>query len=172
MEWRRLHAPLPGHRRRGPRAPDKTPRHRRRADCGRTSRPAGLPCSTSRPARADVRRWLRSARAKRARSPRAAACSAARYSKRCWRAPSAHPIQRELPDPGALLEECARLGLESIVCKRKDAPYRSGSRSGWIKVKTPEWKAANRYARSSSRNQRGAKGHNELLIQRFRRAQN
>jgi ATP-dependent DNA ligase len=32
-----------------------------------------------------------------------------------------------------------------IVAKRKDAPYRSGTRSGWIKVKTPEWKAANQY---------------------------
>ena len=44
-----------------------------------------------------------------------------------------------------LLAECARLGLEGIVAKRKDAPYRSGTRSGWIKVKTPEWKAANEY---------------------------
>ena len=49
------------------------------------------------------------------------------------------------PDPKALLAECARLGLEGIVAKRKDSPYRSGTRSGWIKVKTPEWKAANKY---------------------------
>jgi bifunctional non-homologous end joining protein LigD len=49
------------------------------------------------------------------------------------------------PDANILLAECIRLGLEGIVCKRKDAPYRSGSRSGWIKVKTSEWKAANRY---------------------------
>jgi bifunctional non-homologous end joining protein LigD len=48
-------------------------------------------------------------------------------------------------DAGALLAECVRLGLEGIVCKRKDAPYRSGSRSGWVKVKTEQWKAANRY---------------------------
>jgi bifunctional non-homologous end joining protein LigD len=47
------------------------------------------------------------------------------------------------PDADVLLAECARLGLEGIVCKRKDAPYRSGSRSGWIKVKTEQWKAAN-----------------------------
>ena len=39
--------------------------------------------------------------------------------------------------------ECSRRGLEGIVCKRKDAPYPSGTRSGWIKVKTAEWKAAN-----------------------------
>jgi bifunctional non-homologous end joining protein LigD len=49
------------------------------------------------------------------------------------------------PDPKALLVECVRLGLEGIVAKRKDSPYRSGTRSGWIKVKTPEWKAANQY---------------------------
>src|SRR5215470_5993021 len=36
------------------------------------------------------------------------------------------------PDPDTLLAECARRGLEGIVCKRKDSPYRSGSRSGWI----------------------------------------
>jgi len=54
-------------------------------------------------------------------------------------------FSESFPDVGALLAECARLRLEGIVCKRKDAPYRSGSRSGWIKVKTPEWKAANQY---------------------------
>jgi bifunctional non-homologous end joining protein LigD len=49
------------------------------------------------------------------------------------------------PDPIVLLAECIRLGLEGIVCKRKDAPYRSGGRSGWIKVKTEQWKSANRF---------------------------
>ena len=48
-------------------------------------------------------------------------------------------------DAVALLAKCRHFGLEGIVAKRKDAPYRSGTRSGWIKVKTPEWKAANRY---------------------------
>jgi bifunctional non-homologous end joining protein LigD len=48
-------------------------------------------------------------------------------------------------DANVLMAECARLGLEGIVAKRRDAPYRSGTRSGWIKVKTPEWKAANQY---------------------------
>jgi ATP-dependent DNA ligase len=42
-----------------------------------------------------------------------------------------------------LLAECARLDLEGIVAKRRDSPYRFDTRSGWIKVKTPEWKAAN-----------------------------
>jgi ATP-dependent DNA ligase len=49
------------------------------------------------------------------------------------------------PDANALLAECARPGLEGIVAKRRDAPYRSGTRSGWIKVKTSEWKVANQW---------------------------
>ena len=49
------------------------------------------------------------------------------------------------PDAGLLLAECARLGLEGIVARRRDASYRSGPRCGWVKVKTSEWKEANRY---------------------------
>jgi len=49
------------------------------------------------------------------------------------------------PDAGVLLQKCVRLGLEGIVCKRKDSAYRSGTRSGWIKVKTATWKTANQY---------------------------
>jgi bifunctional non-homologous end joining protein LigD len=49
------------------------------------------------------------------------------------------------PNADALLAECSRRGLEGIVAKRKDSVYRSGTRSGWIKVKTSEWKAANQY---------------------------
>ena len=32
------------------------------------------------------------------------------------------------PNANDLLAECVRLGLEGIVAKRKDAPYRSGTR--------------------------------------------
>jgi bifunctional non-homologous end joining protein LigD len=49
------------------------------------------------------------------------------------------------PDAGTLLAECARLGLEGIVAKRKDSLYRSGTRSGWIKVKSAQWKSANQW---------------------------
>src|SRR5262249_4570166 len=34
---------------------------------------------------------------------------------------------------------------EGIVCKRKDSAYQSGARSGWVKMKTEQWKAANQY---------------------------
>jgi bifunctional non-homologous end joining protein LigD len=53
-------------------------------------------------------------------------------------------FSESFPDAGALLAECARLGLEGIVCKRRDSVYRSGPRSGWVKVKTERWKLANK----------------------------
>jgi bifunctional non-homologous end joining protein LigD len=55
------------------------------------------------------------------------------------------------PDADALLAECSRRGLEGIVAKRKDAPYRSGPRCGWMKVKTAEWRQRTSTARSFSR---------------------
>jgi ATP-dependent DNA ligase len=35
-------------------------------------------------------------------------------------------------------------GLEGIVSKRRDAPYRSGECRDWRKVKTLVWREANR----------------------------
>ena len=45
-------------------------------------------------------------------------------------------------DPERLLAECEKHGLEGIVSKLKDAPYRSG-KCDWIKVKTKAWREAN-----------------------------
>ncbi len=39
-------------------------------------------------------------------------------------------------DGSAFLAETARLGLEGIVAKQAEAPYRSGRGHGWLKVKT------------------------------------
>ena len=47
-------------------------------------------------------------------------------------------------DGPALLKACAGLGLEGIVSKRRDAPYRAGKRPELIKLKTSEWREANR----------------------------
>ena len=47
-------------------------------------------------------------------------------------------------DPDKLLAACNEQGLEGIVSKKKDAPYTSGNRSGWIKVKCSQWKEANK----------------------------
>jgi ATP-dependent DNA ligase len=35
-------------------------------------------------------------------------------------------------------------GLEGVVSKRRDAPYRSGECRDWRKVKTMAWREANR----------------------------
>jgi bifunctional non-homologous end joining protein LigD len=38
-------------------------------------------------------------------------------------------------DTGTLLAAADAMQLEGIVSKLRDAPYRSGTHSGWIKVK-------------------------------------
>ena len=43
-----------------------------------------------------------------------------------------------------MLRAADRLGLEGIVSKRHDAPYRSGRQSEWIKVKCQTWREANK----------------------------
>jgi bifunctional non-homologous end joining protein LigD len=72
------------------------------------------------------------------------------------------------PDPIVLLAECIRLGLEGIVCKRKDAPYRSGTRCGWVKVKTEQWKAAHRYRAKLFEKTRWGLRHKSDCLQRRR----
>lgn len=52
-------------------------------------------------------------------------------------------LSETFDDPIKLLGAADDLGLEGIVSKRLESPYRSGTRSGWIKVKTAAWSAAN-----------------------------
>ena len=47
-------------------------------------------------------------------------------------------------DGAALLHATGAHGLEGIVSKRRNAPYRSGDSDDWIKVKLSGWKEANR----------------------------
>ena len=47
-------------------------------------------------------------------------------------------------DAEKLLAAALELGLEGIVSKRRERPYRSGPNSGWVKVKTAAWREANR----------------------------
>jgi bifunctional non-homologous end joining protein LigD len=50
-------------------------------------------------------------------------------------------------DDGALVfEHACRLGLEGIVSKRRDSPYRSGHSRDWIKSKNPNAPAVKREA--------------------------
>lgn len=39
-------------------------------------------------------------------------------------------------DPRSLLDSAARMGMEGIIGKRREAPYRSGRSNDWIKLKT------------------------------------
>ena len=47
-------------------------------------------------------------------------------------------------DGEALLAAAKRHGLEGVVSKRRDAPYRSGSCRDWRKVRVAAWQEANR----------------------------
>jgi len=47
-------------------------------------------------------------------------------------------------DGEAMFRHACALGLEGIVSKRRDAPYRSGRTGAWIKVKNPDAPAATR----------------------------
>jgi bifunctional non-homologous end joining protein LigD len=53
-------------------------------------------------------------------------------------------FSEEFPDPVKLLKVVERMGLEGVVSKRRASPYRSGTRCGWIKVKTSSWRKANK----------------------------
>jgi ATP-dependent DNA ligase len=47
-------------------------------------------------------------------------------------------------DDGQMFQAVCKLGLEGIVSKKLDAPYRSGPSKVWIKVKNPKSPAATR----------------------------
>jgi bifunctional non-homologous end joining protein LigD len=47
-------------------------------------------------------------------------------------------------DGPAMFRHACAMGLEGIVSKRRDAPYRSGRSPHWIKVRNPHALAATR----------------------------
>ena len=49
-----------------------------------------------------------------------------------------------LSDPVKLLAAAEKLGLEGVVSKRRDRPYRSGKLCDWVKVKAPAWREAHK----------------------------
>ena len=53
-------------------------------------------------------------------------------------------LSHTFEDGEQLLYAASRQGLEGIVSKRRMARYVVGNGSGWIKVKTAEWREANR----------------------------
>jgi bifunctional non-homologous end joining protein LigD len=47
---------------------------------------------------------------------------------------------------------CSTLGLEGMVAKRTDSPYRPGVRSDdWLKLKTADWRAVHAPRRIDAR---------------------
>jgi bifunctional non-homologous end joining protein LigD len=52
-------------------------------------------------------------------------------------------LSETFDDGEKLLASCERVGLEGIVSKRKDFPYRSGT-ADWVKVKCLSWREANK----------------------------
>jgi bifunctional non-homologous end joining protein LigD len=59
-------------------------------------------------------------------------------------APGCLQLVEDCPNSKELLKAGEELGLEGIVSKRRDQPYRSGTRGGWLKIKSPTWLEANR----------------------------
>ena len=56
-----------------------------------------------------------------------------------------HPVRRHLTGDGpTVFEHVCRMGLEGIVSKRTDAPYRSGPSKTWLKSKNPASEAVRR----------------------------
>ena len=49
-------------------------------------------------------------------------------------------------DAETIFRHARNLGLEGIVSKRKDSPYRSGRSPDWLKMKNPEAPAVKREA--------------------------
>jgi bifunctional non-homologous end joining protein LigD len=47
-------------------------------------------------------------------------------------------------DGDAVFHHVCAMGLEGIIAKRRDKPYRSGRTTDWIKVKNPDAPAASR----------------------------
>lgn len=52
-------------------------------------------------------------------------------------------LSESFDDGLKLLASCEKMGLEGIVSKRRDFPYRSLDQSEWIKVKCATWREAN-----------------------------
>ena len=69
-------------------------------------------------------------------------------SSRGWwvskHSPATHHWTHAEGDGAEMFKAVWKLGLEGIVSKKLDAPYRSGKSKAWIKVKDPNAPAATR----------------------------
>jgi bifunctional non-homologous end joining protein LigD len=53
-------------------------------------------------------------------------------------------FSEEFPDPVKLLAVVEGMGLEGVVSKRRTSRYASGTKCGWIKVKSSSWREMNK----------------------------
>src|SRR5690349_11403208 len=53
-------------------------------------------------------------------------------------------LSESFDDGVKLLEAASQMRLEGIVSKKRSASYVAGPASGWVKVKTRQWREANR----------------------------
>jgi bifunctional non-homologous end joining protein LigD len=70
-------------------------------------------------------------------------------------------FSEEFPDPVQLLAAAEKQGLEGVISKRRDQPYKSGKRADWVKVKAATWREANkdRWEKFVPALERGVKEH-------------
>jgi ATP-dependent DNA ligase len=55
-------------------------------------------------------------------------------------------VEHSEGDGAEMYKAVCKLGLEGIVSKKLDAPYRSGPSKAWLKIKNPKAPAATRAA--------------------------
>ena len=68
-----------------------------------------------------------------------------RLAKLIGKAKQRHPVREHLTGDGpTVFDHVCRMGLEGIVSKRTDAPYRSGPSKTWLKSKNPASEAVRR----------------------------
>jgi ATP-dependent DNA ligase len=74
-------------------------------------------------------------------------CARPRYGP-CWSrwGPGLRWNEHIEGDGGTIFRHACKLGLEGIVSKRKDSPYRHGRSPDWLKMKTPVAPAVKREA--------------------------
>jgi ATP-dependent DNA ligase len=59
---------------------------------------------------------------------------------------SRHPVEHTEGDGAKVFKAVCKLGLEGIVSKKFDAPYKSRPSKAWLKIKNPKAPAATRAA--------------------------
>jgi bifunctional non-homologous end joining protein LigD len=53
-------------------------------------------------------------------------------------------VEHTASDGGEMFKAVCKLGLEGIVSKKLDAPYKLGPSKAWLKIKNPKAPAATR----------------------------